>query len=141
MGPVRGKHAEDVFDICRDGTVEDLKDLLAFRDCLELRHEMGWTPLIVACHAGNLEIVKQLIDLGADVNAANEKGTTVFMYAKSAAMRMGSPKLIDLLIAAGADPNLRDHAGKTALEYAIELDCSWLVRYLEEVGCVKGVGK
>jgi len=40
------------------------------------------TPLMAACYVGNVEIVKLLIDLGADINFTNEKGISALVLAE-----------------------------------------------------------
>uniref|UniRef100_H9GS22 Uncharacterized protein n=1 Tax=Anolis carolinensis TaxID=28377 RepID=H9GS22_ANOCA len=49
------------------------------RDCghLDVKEHRGKTPLLVAAAANQPEIVKDLIMLGADANAADQKGQTV----------------------------------------------------------------
>jgi ankyrin repeat protein len=41
----------------------------------------GWTALIIASMKGKSDIVKMLVDLGADVNAVNKCGMTALMHA------------------------------------------------------------
>lgn len=46
--------------------------------------QMGWTPLMIACSAGRLEVVRYLISLPAvDVNVANNNQQTALHYAAS----------------------------------------------------------
>lgn len=44
---------------------------------------MGSTPLLVAAAAGQSEAVTELLDAGAKVDAANDKGQTALHYAAS----------------------------------------------------------
>jgi ankyrin repeat protein len=82
--------------------------------------EGGRTPLMEACRRGDLEAVRALIAEGADVNSANQNGTTPLMYAKTAAFGSGDLRIMEALIAAGADVAARDGFGKTAQDYTIE---------------------
>ena len=54
------------------------------------------TLLHTACKNGNMKAVKHLLEIGADVNAKNNKGHTPLYYAQN------NPKLAVYLIAHGA---------------------------------------
>jgi ankyrin repeat protein len=76
-------------------------------------------PLKVqALHAAvagrNLEIVKAVLDAGADPNAQQQSGFRPIFEAGANANRA----LADLLIARGADPTLTSDDGKNAIDYA-----------------------
>jgi ankyrin repeat protein len=45
-------------------------------------YEGGFTPLMHAAHAGNLELVRLLLENGADPNAKNGEGKTPLMFAR-----------------------------------------------------------
>ena len=64
-----------------------------------------------AAERGNIEIVKQAIADGADVNAKTEDGWTPLHFATSG----GYEEITELLIAKGADVNARDNRGGTSL--------------------------
>ncbi len=75
------------------------------------------TPLMCAVLGfinDNYDVVKKMIDLGADLNARDNNGDTpLFM----AAYGNKNPEVIKALLKYGADVNIRDDSGKTALEY------------------------
>lgn len=121
---------ETLFADCRDGRLESVLAQLDQAGSTEVRSPEGWTPLIVASFHGKLDLARSLIERGADVNAVNAKGTSVLMYAKSAAHRDGSYLVMDLLIGAGADVFHRDRFGKDIEDYARELQAPSLVQYL-----------
>jgi ankyrin repeat protein len=73
----------------------------------------GSTALIVATR---LDIIKSLLDHGADVNAKGSGGFTPLMNATLAS----HSERIKLLISRGADVNARDDSGKTALMSSVE---------------------
>ncbi len=50
---------------------------------VEARDSLGWTALLIAAAAGQMENVTALLDAGAKVGAANDKGQTALHYAAS----------------------------------------------------------
>ncbi len=71
------------------------------------------TPLAIACNFGPLEMVRHLLDLGADPNVSS-RGMTPLHYAVS----VDEPEFVRVLLDAGADPSLTDSEGRTALTIA-----------------------
>ena len=57
----------------------------------------------------NLDIVKMLIDAGADLNATDKTGKTALFYAYASS----NDDVIKLLIEKGADGSIKDTEGKT----------------------------
>jgi len=80
---------------------------------------------MLACQEGHVEIVKILLDHGADVNAVDNEGKTSLIYAAICA-RDGfveeefeeARDICKLLVHAGADPSVHDKEGNSALDYA-----------------------
>lgn len=75
----------------------------------------GERPLHMAVALGHAEMVKILLDAGADPNA---KGGTAEHSPLHAAVQNGNVEIVALLLNAGADPNARDKQGRTALDMA-----------------------
>jgi thiosulfate/3-mercaptopyruvate sulfurtransferase len=72
------------------------------------------TPLMKASHGGNREIVRALLEAGADVNAENDDGNNALWLAC-----VGSHlDIVDLLVAAGIYIDNRNDNGATPLMYA-----------------------
>ncbi len=70
----------------------------------------GETALMIAANAGSVEVVKQLIAHGADVNAAeSRKGQTALMWAAAE----GHPDVVQVLIENKADVNAASKSGFT----------------------------
>jgi hypothetical protein len=73
----------------------------------------GWTPLHYAASGGQLELVKQLIDQHAFIDAQSVNGTTPLMMAS----RMRALPVVQYLIDQGADPSLKNQSGLDAAGY------------------------
>ena len=73
----------------------------------------GWTPLHYAASGGQLELVKQLIEHHAFIDAQSANGTTALMLAA----RMRALPVVQYLIDQGADPSIRNQSGLDAVGY------------------------
>lgn len=114
--------AQDIFDAVKKGDVESVALLLnedpekaGFRD------ETGRTPLHWAARGVHYNVLKLLIERGADVNAPDVAGV---LPLHSVALR-GHPEAAELLIATGADVNAVDSTGNTPLSYALSSSHDW----------------
>jgi ankyrin repeat protein len=77
----------------------------------------GRTPLLIAVEKGYMDVVTNLIELGAIVDATpDDAGNTPLRQAAST----GSLDMVKLLIAAGANPLLPGRFGLTPLDRARE---------------------
>ncbi len=75
----------------------------------------GYSPLMFAARAGDLETIKLLLDNEADINLqANEDGTALVIAAAN-----GFEDIALFLLDNGADPDLTDANGITPLHYAM----------------------
>jgi ankyrin repeat protein len=73
--------------------------------------------LHTAALGGDAEVVKLLLDHGAEINARDqESGATPLAYAAS----LGRAEVVELLLDRGADAALKNIRGQTALELAEE---------------------
>jgi len=90
----------------------------------------GWTPLFWAAFSGRTDIVRALLEKGANVNAIDDSGKTALM---SAAVR-GHTDTVRALLEKGADVNAKSKAGRTALMSAADLGQLDTVRVLLEQG-------
>lgn len=73
------------------------------------------SPLMAATVKGNIEIVKILLNKKADVNVADENGTTALMYA----VQFANFAIIEQLLNHKVNKTHKDKQGKTAFEYAV----------------------
>jgi tetratricopeptide (TPR) repeat protein len=89
-----------------------IKDIDAFPENCECPDN----ALIASAHGNHLEVVKMLVEKGANVNAVDLKyGSTALFYA----VRYQNLDMVRYLLERGARINLEDRHGKLLLEYAI----------------------
>ena len=88
-------------------------------------------PLLMwAIIKGHIDIVKYLVEQGADLNAQDEDGWTVLMWAA----QRGHIDIVRYLVEQGAEVNLQYKDGYTALMQAVREGHTSIVRYLVEHG-------
>ena len=73
------------------------------------------SPLMAATVKGNIEIARILLNKKADVNIADENGTTALIYA----VQFTNFAIVELLLNNKVDKTHKDKQGKTAFEYAV----------------------
>lgn len=85
--------------------------------CVSLRRadvnasdQFCWTPLHHACHAGQLDIIKLLVEAGAAVNTPTLSGATPLMRA----IESSRPCCVEYLIKAGATVTAENKSGTEA---------------------------
>ena len=74
------------------------------------------TPLLLAAPFGPPELIRTLIDAGADVNAKDVRGMTPLMLALATDRQ--DRAVIGMLLNHGADPQIKSHLNETALDWA-----------------------
>lgn len=89
-----------------------------FQNCTFKKHSTTFTaststPLCVAIQKGEFDLVKKMVEYGADVNEFSS-GMTPLMVAA----RYNKVEIVKFLLANGAKTNLKDEKGFTALKYA-----------------------
>lgn len=127
------------FNACIRGDIEIVKVLLSKNTFhIDVKTEEGWTGLIIACFNNRKEVVKFLVREGADVNAVNKKGTTVFMYAKTPILETHDTEILEFLLKNNADINSCDCNGKSVLDYVLKNNAQWLANWLTKRGALSG---
>jgi len=89
------------------------------------------TPFINAVYEENFEIAKYLLGKGADINAADGKGNTAFMYAVK---NNSEEEFLNYLISKGADINIRNNYGESALIYGVKFSNRNILEFLLKRG-------
>ncbi|KAA0154251.1 hypothetical protein FNF29_02471 [Cafeteria roenbergensis] len=83
----------------------------------------GRTALMTAAARGHDDVVRFLIDRGADLDVQDTHGQTALM---SAAYK-SKPRVVRTLMKRGADPDLRSRLGKTARDMCFTDNCRQLL--------------
>ena len=89
-----------------------------------------------AAESGSLEIVKYLVEHGADVNGNNEGNLSVLHYAAE----FGSLEMVKYLVEHGADVNGNNEGNLSVLHSAAESGSLEMVKYLVEHGADINIG-
>lgn len=74
------------------------------------------TVVHIVCRRKDMDMLKNLVELGADINSVNEKGQTVMHIVAET----GDENMLKFLHSLGADANLMDNEEKTPLHIATE---------------------
>eukprot|EP00931_Biecheleriopsis_adriatica_P055968 TRINITY_DN3317_c0_g1_i8.p1 TRINITY_DN3317_c0_g1~~TRINITY_DN3317_c0_g1_i8.p1 ORF type:complete len:849 (+),score=217.91 TRINITY_DN3317_c0_g1_i8:1129-3675(+) len=83
-------------------------------ETLDLGTSAGWTPLLLACKAGHVGVVRQLLASGASPGLRSKRGRTALMVAVEAK----SLDMAEALLGGGAAPNEVMEGGWNALHMA-----------------------
>ncbi len=94
------------------------------------RNKGGATSLHIACREGNFEIVKTLIDNGANVNIIDNEGWTPLMRASL----NGNGEIVEILLKNGAKANLLNSLNESALIHATTSKCIKCIEQIIENG-------
>ncbi|CAH2989123.1 unnamed protein product [Chilo suppressalis] len=76
------------------------------------KSNLGWTPLHLATYFGHIDVVKVLLEAGADVDEVNDTGDTALHKASF----IGNENLVILLLQHKADVNIMNGEGRTACD-------------------------
>ncbi len=83
---------------------------------INVRGTIGYAPVGVAAMRDDDEILKMLIDAGAQLNVRDYGGGTPLLNA----IRFNRDRNVAILLGAGADPDLADDMGETPLMAAVQ---------------------
>ena len=103
------------FQLCQYGDIDGVKENIQDITNLNQHNDLQYTPLTLAIWSGNNELVKYLIEQGADVNFPSRYGKTPLMTA----VEEGSIPIVRTLLENDAHVNDTDDDGDNALIYAI----------------------
>lgn len=118
-----GKHAE-----ARELIVRSIEEDI---DINIRANSIGKTLLMVACwQEKNLDVVRQLLDKGASINATDDEGTSVLHDAS----RKSDSQTVKLLLERGAHIESKGYKGRTPLFEAAEMGKGDVAAMLREYG-------
>lgn len=119
---------DKIFFLLQNKNTINIEDLIKNIVNIDDRNRDSWTLLMVAAYNGNLELAKELILLGADVNSKNFKHTSVLMYAKDNALNSKNNELFKYLLEKKSDIEHRDLSGKSIREYVTNEQFNFLFK-------------
>jgi N-acyl-D-amino-acid deacylase len=120
--------ADAIYDAIRRNDLPKVKTVIADSGT-GVRDRRGNTPLMLAAGFGTVEAMRILLDAKADVNAANNTGTTALIWGAHDLGKM------TLLVSKGANINAVTKQGRTALMVAaMSGNALPLVKYLLDHG-------
>ncbi len=119
-----------VIDCTRKNDAAELRRLGA--SSAGVRDEFGRGALSYAAEAGTVAAATALLDLGADIRAVDQAGTTPLMIAAE----QPNTEMTELLLQHGADGRAADAEKRTALFYAARANRAANVRALQQAGAL-----
>lgn len=130
----------DFFDACALGRSALVRQMLDDNPALTSAYSAdGFQGLGLACFFGHAEMVKTLLQAGANANSAARNQMKVAPIHSAAANRdvKTALEIVRMLLNAGADVNVTQHGGWTPLQQAAAHGNTELVRLLLERGADK----
>jgi ankyrin repeat protein len=120
-----------LYHASHDNKIEIVKLLLEYKNVnIDVRDSIGVTPLRIACVYGNSEIVKMLMDAGADPNVSNKNTTPLIRSIEE--KNKNCTKI--LLSYPNIKIDLQDKCGNTALIHAVQKNYDDLVEKIIQYG-------
>ncbi len=128
--------ADEIHEASKQGNLEKVRSLVDADPALVgAKDKGGETPLHWAAFNGNPDLVRFLLNKGADVDAKNARGLTPLFFSAA----QGRTQAAGLLIERGADVNVRNPLGMTPLIIAVEQGTAELVKTLIAAGADVGI--
>jgi len=106
----------ELFRLLRQGTSDEVRDYFRKNPNVNanIRNENGQTPLYWACERKNLDIIRAVIERGADVNSAEQNAFTPLHLATF----LGNVDVMKVLLENGARVDVATNTGATPLHLA-----------------------
>lgn len=113
------------------GNLKKVQKIIKGGYAVDTRDVFNDTVLMHASAGNHIDVMKYLIDQGADVNAVGDGGLSPILHASVLRIRMNA---IKYLIKRGANINAKDMTGMTVLMYVSEAGFLNFTKYLVEHG-------
>jgi ankyrin repeat protein len=104
---------EQFLDLCVQGSAAQVGEALEAGAKPDARDEQGATALMYAVSSNRREVIRLLLDRGADLHARDSFGLTALGHAAQS-----EPETVSLLLDRGAEVNARSHTGLSPLMLA-----------------------
>jgi ankyrin repeat protein len=123
--------SDDIHEFAQKGDLANVKALIEKSpESIDAKDKDGRTPLHWACRGVHLDVVRYLVEKGADVNAEdNNKIVPLHSLASR-----NDARAIAILLDNGAEVDARDYRSNTALHYAAMNDATDAVEILVTAG-------
>ncbi|XP_056006019.1 E3 ubiquitin-protein ligase MIB2-like isoform X2 [Ostrea edulis] len=121
---------QEMFNACAKGNVSAVNQMIQKKKDLVNSWYKNLTPLMVAGHTGHEDIVRLLLQNGANINAANDDGMTPLLVA-IAGKEEGTAIL---LIKNKADVNVSNKNDRTAVHLAVDTGLFPVLKAVLEAG-------
>jgi ankyrin repeat protein len=103
---------KSIWELAEEGDLQGVVGLVQEdAGLVDAENEEGKTPLIEACEGGHLEVVRWLLDRGADINHQGNGGCTTLYWASNTE----HTPVVRLLLEKGADPTIANTYDVTPL--------------------------
>ncbi|KAM8972067.1 ankyrin repeat, SAM and basic leucine zipper domain-containing protein 1 [Pelodytes ibericus] len=112
------------------GNVKLVEELLNSGLSVEFCFRFGWTPLMYASSVANLEMVRLLLDRGANASFDRDKFTVLMSACTAHASEDKIVKCVELLLSRNADPNVACRKQMTPVMFAAKEGHSQVVALL-----------
>ena len=114
--------------------------LMKYPKLIDITNKDGYNPLHCACLKGKKDIVKFLLDKGADINKSSVTGA--YDSALDLAAGSGQKEVVELLISRGADINAKNNLGSTPIgSAAVNGDRDIVELLLDKGADIKEIGE
>ncbi|KAI9363998.1 ankyrin repeat-containing domain protein [Zopfochytrium polystomum] len=107
-----------------DGDIALVSQFIASGVSINAKDPNGYTPVAAAASYNHLDLLRLLLQGGADPNVVDNEGDTPLHVTETVAVA-------EILIAAGANPHARNEEGVLPIEVADEEERDELVAYLK----------